>query len=315
MTTADVSVVVCEAVLRDGLQGWPDYVPAEDKIAVMTAVTASGVCEVDVTSFVPAGAVPQFVDALDVLAAVPDGTRTRVLTVNAKGAQRVIAAHRDVHAVNRCGIPFSVSEPHNLANLRRTHREHKVAVAGMVEELAAAGIETLLGVATAYGCPIQGDVPREDVLSVVDWAYGLGIRSIMFGDTTGLADPRSVRELFALATERWPDVDFVAHFHDNRGRGIANAIAAIEAGARTVDASLGGIGGEPSSVDQGFVGESGNVTTEDLVDALEQMGIGTGIDRVALLAAGALAERVLGRPLHSRVQRAGLGSLSASGRG
>jgi hydroxymethylglutaryl-CoA lyase len=175
----------------------------------------------------------------------------------------------------------------------------------MVDVLGEAGIAPLLGVATAYGCPIQGRVERDDVLALVAWGHSLGIRSIMFGDTTGMADPRAVHELFTEAVHAFPDAEFVAHFHDNRGCGIANTLAAIDAGAATVDASLGGVGGEPAAVEQGFVGESGNVTSEDLVAVLERIGVRTGIDLDALLEAGSLAEELLGRPLLSRVQRAG----------
>ncbi len=127
----------------------------------------------------------------------------------------------------------------------------------------------------------------------------------MFGDTTGMADPLAVRQLFSAAASAYPDVEFIGHFHDNRGCGIANTLAAIDAGAATVEGSLGGIGGEPAAVEQGLVGESGNVATEDLAAVLAQMGVRTGIDLPALLRAGALAEELLGRPLLSRVQRAG----------
>lgn len=306
VTAGTPDVVVCDAFLRDGIQGWPDVLPTAAKVSVVDALVASGVAEFDVTSFVPAKLVPQFADRLDVLAAVPDGVAIRVLTVNERGIDGVVDAHRSVRTIDRCGIPYSVSEPHNLANLRRNHAEHRIAVTAMVGTLLGEGIDPLLGIATAYGCPIQGRVPRGDVVDTIAWAYGLGVRTMMFGDTTGTGDPATVTELFEEATSTWPDVHFIAHFHDNRGLGIANTIAAIRAGAKTVDASLGGVGGEPSTVDQGEVGESGNVTTEDLVVGLEQMGISTGIDRAALLAAGRVAETALGRRLHSRVLRAGL---------
>jgi hydroxymethylglutaryl-CoA lyase len=298
-------VAVCEAWLRDGIQGWPTVLTTADKIRMLAAVAAAGVPEIDVTSFVPAHVVPQFSDAEEVLASVPAHVTVRVLTVNVQGAHRVAAAHRAGRPIDRCGFPISASEPHNLANLRRDHAAHKQAVAEMVDVLGGAGIAPLLGVATAYGCPIQGRVERDDVLAIVGWAHALGIRAIMFGDTTGMADPRRVHELFTEAVRTYPDVEFVAHFHDNRGCGIANTLAAIDAGAATVDASLGGIGGEPAAIEQGLVGESGNVSTEDLAAVLERMGVRTGIDLRALLHAGALAEELLGRPLLSRVQRAG----------
>jgi hydroxymethylglutaryl-CoA lyase len=299
------SVSVCEAWARDGIQGWPETLTTADKLRVITAAAASGVGEIDAASFVPASVVPQFADAEHVLAGIDESVRIRVLTVNVRGVTRVVEAHRGVRRIDRCGIPFSASEPHNLANLRRDHAAHKEQVAAMVDTLGAAGIDPLIGVATAWGCPIRGRVEPDTVFGLVDWAYGLGVRSIMFGDTTGMAHPCGVTQLFTTAVTRWPEVDFVAHFHDNRGVGIANALAAIGAGVRTVDASLGGVGGEPSAVGQGDVGESGNVVTEDLVAALQQMDVPTGIDLAALLRAGRLAKDVLGRPLHSRIQRSG----------
>ena len=305
MNPPDRDVAVCEASLRDGIQGWPRVVPTADKVRMLHAVAAAGVAEIDVTSFVPAHIVPQFVDAEQVLSDVPGGVLVRVLTVNVRGARRVAEARARGSRIDRCGFPISASEPHNLANLRRDHAAHKAAVAEMVDVLGGAGIAPLLGVATAYGCPIQGRVDRDDVLALVEWGRSLGIRSIMFGDTTGMADPRAVRELFTAAVAAYPDVEFIAHFHDNRGCGIANTLAAIDAGAATVDGSLGGIGGEPAAVEQGLVGEGGNVVTEDLVAVLDRMGVRTGTDLTALLRAGALAEELLGRPLFSRVQRAG----------
>jgi hydroxymethylglutaryl-CoA lyase len=303
--SAPSSVSVCEAWARDGIQGWPETLTTGDKLRVITAAAASGVGEIDAVSFVPASVVPQFADAEQVLAGIDESVRIRVLTVNVRGAVRVVEAHRSVRRIDRCGIPFSASEPHNLANLRRAHAAHKEQVAAMVDTLGEADIDPLIGVATAWGCPIQGRVEPDTVFGLVDWAYGRGVRSIMFGDTTGMADPRGVTQLFTAAVAQWPDVDFIAHFHDNRGVGIANTLAAIGAGVRIVDASLGGVGGEPSAVDQGDVGESGNVVTEDLVAALQQMDVATGIDLAALLHAGRLAEHVLGRPLHSRIQRSG----------
>jgi hydroxymethylglutaryl-CoA lyase len=207
-----------------------------------------------------------------------------------------------------CGIPFSVSEPHNLANLRRSHAEHREAVTRMVENLLAAGIRPLIGVVTAFGCPIRGRIDPQESLQLAHWAYDLGVRDIMFGDTTGLADPVTVARLFSAASVM-DGVNLIAHFHDNRGAGIANTLAAIGAGATTVDACLGGIGGEPKAIELGLVGDQGNVTSEDLVAVLAAMGVETGIDPDALLRAGAIAEEIIGQPLFSKVQRAGLMKL------
>jgi hydroxymethylglutaryl-CoA lyase len=231
---------------------------------------------------------------------------TRVLAPNLKGVERALSAHRRVRAIDYCGIPFSASEPHNIANLRRTHAEHREQLKPMIERLLDAGIQPLVAVATAYGCPIAGRVSPDQVLEIAGWLYEHGVRRLMFGDTTGMADPARAYDLVTRASKQWPDVQYVAHFHDNRGAGIANTLAAVEAGAQTVDASLGGLGGEPSSVVQGEVGESGNVSTEDLVALLERMGVRSGLDAAKVLEAGTALETIIGRRLHSRVLRAGL---------
>jgi len=294
----------CELVLRDGIQGWPTFIPTADKVVLLRAVALTGIDEIDVTSFVPSSSVPQFADACEVLAAAPSGVRTRVLTVNARGVQRVVKAHRTVHAIDVCGIPVSASEAHNQANLRRSKADHRRAVEEMVSVLLAEGITPLIGVVTAFGCPLQGQVPREDVFEIVGWAYELGVRSVMFGDTTGLATPSLVRQTFGQARQQWPDVFYIGHFHDNRGVGIVNSLAAFEAGADMLDGSLGGIGGEPPVVEQGYVGEAGNTATEDLVSVLAAMGHLPHVDVEAVLRAGALTQAVTGRPLYSRVQLA-----------
>lgn len=304
-------VKFCELVLRDGIQGWPTFIPTDLKIDILNAIAATGIDEIDVTSFVPTSSVPQFADALDVLAAVPDNVRTRVLAVNRRGVERVIDAHRTVQTIDVCGIPVSASDAHNQANLRSSKDEHRRAVEEMVAQLLDAGIAPLIGVVTAFGCPLQGDVPRADVFDIVQWAHTLGVRSIMFGDTTGLAHPRLVRETINEARQHWPDVLYVGHFHDNRGVGVVNSLAALEAGADMLDGSLGGIGGEPPIVEQGYVGEAGNTATEDLISMLCAMGHLTHVDVAAVLEAGALVQEVTGRSLHSRVQAARRGESVA----
>lgn len=301
-----IAVNVCEVVLRDGIQGWPDFIETTAKIDLVRAIAAAGFAELDVTSFVPPALVPQFADSAGILAAVPEQMTTRVLTPNIKGVERVIAAHREIRTVDYCGIPFSASEPHNLANLRRSHAEHREQLKPMIAALLDAGVRPLVAIATAYGCPIVGNVSKEQVFDIFGWLYDQGVRRIMFGDTTGMADPGRATDLFTSARLEWPEAELVAHFHDNRGVGVANTLAAVAAGATSVDSSLGGLGGEPSIVDQGDVGESGNVATEDLVAVLARLGIPTGLDLDLVLEAGSLLERIVGRRLHSRVQRSGV---------
>jgi hydroxymethylglutaryl-CoA lyase len=293
----------CEVILRDGLQSWPDFIGTSDKIRILRAVCDAGVTEIDVASFVSPKLVPQFADRIALLEAIPDDVRIRVLTVNAKGAEAVIDTHRNVRPIHFCGIPFSVSEPHNLANLRATHAQHREAVGAMIHDLLAAGVRPLIGVVTAFGCPIKGNVQPEETLALAQWVYDQGVRDIMFGDTTGMANPLAVAEIFSAASHMG-DVNLIAHFHDNRGVAIANVYAALGAGAATVDACLGGIGGEPKAIKLGLSGDQGNVASEDLLSSLASAGLMTGVDPERLLIAGAIVEEIIGRPLLSKTQRA-----------
>jgi hydroxymethylglutaryl-CoA lyase len=302
-------VSICEAWLRDGIQGWPLQIETADKVRMLGAIAAAGVPELDVTSFVSKRLVPQFFDGEVVLAAAADLVRTRVLTVTPDGARRVVEAHRTVGRIDRCGMPFSVSEAHNLANLRRNHAEHREHLTAMFDILTTGGVAPLLGVVTAFGCPIQGRVDPDQALVIADWGVSQGVKSIMFGDTTGMANPQSVAQVFLAARAAWPDIELIAHFHDNRGCGLVNTLTAIACGASTVDSCLGGVGGEPKGIEQNVVGDQGNTCSEDLVAMLSEMQMETGIDPAALLAAGALAEEILGRKLFSRVQRSSLAAV------
>ncbi|HIC65241.1 MAG TPA: hydroxymethylglutaryl-CoA lyase [Paracoccus sp.] len=299
-------VTLCECWLRDGIQGWPDVIPTDRKIAVLEAMIDAGVAEADVTSFVSRRLVPQMADGEDLLFAIGERLRTRVLTVTVEGARRVADAHRTSGRIDRCGIPFSVSEAHNLANLRRTHADNRQVLPEIFAILRDAGIEPLLGVVTAFGCPIRGRVAQQEALDVAAWGVDHGIRSLMFGDTTGMANPGAAFAMFSAATGLWPEVELIAHFHDNRGCGIANSLAALAGGAQTVDGSFGGCGGEPKGVQQNVVGDQGNTASEDLLAVLDELGVQTGIDTERFLAAGLLAEQALGTALFSRVQRSGL---------
>lgn len=306
MSTGNVELpklTFCELLLRDGIQGWPDVIATKDKLTLLHAIDAAGVAEVDVTSFVPAHVVPQFADSEEVLKGFTGNAKKRVLTVNRRGVEGVIHVHQNISTINTCGMPFSASEAHNLANLRCDHVTHKIRIGEMVELLLKAGVSPMVCVATAWGCPISGPIESGIVRGLVSWLRSIGVKNIMLGDTTGMANPSSVSSLFSNLINEFPDVDFIAHFHDNRGCAIANVLTAIESGVRAVDGCLGGLGGEPSSVEQGFVGESGNVVSEDLVGVLMAMGYQTDIDLEKLMEAGALAEFILNRPLFSKLQR------------
>ncbi|NKQ51928.1 hydroxymethylglutaryl-CoA lyase [Amycolatopsis sp. K13G38] len=301
-------VGICECWARDGLQSWTEVVPTEGKIAVIEAVVEAGVRELDVTSLVPPKYAPQFADAEQVLEAIAGrGLRTRVLTPNLRGVQRAVELNERLGAITAIGFPISASEAHNLANLKRTHAEHLSQIEEMVRAAHEAGLETVSAVATAFGCPITGEVPEETVFDMAGRLIGLGVDRIMLSDTTGLADPVRAGAYTARAVETYPGTGWIAHFHDTRGAGIANTWAALLAGVGCIDSCLGGIGGEPSTVEQNHAGETGNVSTEDIVVLLERAGVRTGIDVGRLLAAGVTAERIQGAPGRSQVQRTGTG--------
>ncbi len=304
---APQSVLVCESWARDGLQSWPRVVPTEDKLSVLRQVIASGVREVDATALVPPRYAPQFADAEEILAAVADtGVRVRVLTPNLRGVERAVAVRDHLGGgVDAIGFPISASEAHNVANVRRTHQEHLGDIERMVTLAKSAGLRTVAAVATAFGCPIVGDVPEDVVFGIADRLVGFGVDRIMLSDTTGLADPVRVAAFFTRAAQQYPDVGLIAHFHDTRGTGVVNTWAAVLAGATCVDACLGGIGGEPASVEQNHAGETGNVSTEDLMVLLERAGVDTGIDVDAMLTAGRLAQQALSAAGRSQVQRTG----------
>ncbi|MEO3862681.1 hydroxymethylglutaryl-CoA lyase [Acrocarpospora sp. B8E8] len=311
-------VALCECWSRDGLQSWSEVVPTDRKIAVLEAAIGAGVRELDVTSLVPAKYAPQFADAEEVLAAVAErgagrGVRIRVLAPNLRGVQRAVELNEKLGAITTVGFPISASEAHNLANLKRTHAEHLSQIEQMVAAAHAAGLETVSALATAFGCPITGEVPEETVFDMAGRLIDIGVDRIMLSDTTGLADPVRAGAYTARAVESHPDTGWIAHFHDTRGAGVANTWAAVLAGATCVDSCLGGIGGEPPTVEQNHAGETGNVSTEDVAVLLERAGVRTGIALDRLLAAGLLAEEIQGAPGRSQVQRTGTGLIGHEG--
>lgn len=303
------AVALAECWARDGLQSWPEFVPTEAKLSIINTAIAAGFDEVEVTSFVPERTVPQFKDALDVLDGVQrrDGVQLRVLAPNLRGVERACQAKTDGAPIDVVGFPISASEAHNVANLGRDHRAHMEQLGALVPNVLNAGLTPVAAVATAFGCPLTGPVPAETVLYLAEWLADLGVERLMLSDTTGLAEPFSVAERFGEAARRLPGVELIAHFHDTRGSGMLNTFAALAAGVRTVDSSLGGLGGEPSSVEQGHAGETGNVATEDLVVLLQRSGLALGVVADDVIQLGRAVTRVLGAPTRSQVLRTGAG--------
>lgn len=290
-------ISICDVGLRDGLQMEARFVPTEDKIALVHALSAAGLRKIEVTSFTSPNAIPALRDAEVVMRNIErhPGVTYTALVPNARGAERAIESR-----VDELNLVMSVSGTHNLANLRMTSMQSFAALSQVVAMAQGAGVPVNVSLSCVFGCPMEGDVALSTVCDWVRRFADLGVRRITLCDTTGMAYPTQVAQVSAAALARWPDAAFTLHFHNTRGMGLANVLAAIDAGASRFDASLGGLGGCPYAP-----GASGNVSTEDLVHALEFMGYDTGIDLPALLAAARRLPQLIGHDIPSQLAKAG----------
>lgn len=302
-------VVICECFARDGLQHEPAMIPLETKLALINRFTASGIRRIEATSYSNPKVIPQFADASEVLAGIrrEDGVYYKATCANVRAVERALQDTEKGFGANEISLLVSATDSHSLKNLKRTRQEQWQNIADMIA--AAQGNYRLVGtISMAFGCPFEGAVSESEVLRDVEKFSSAGVPLVTLGDTTGMAQPATTRRLFDAVIREFPQVTPVAHFHDSRGTGIVNYLAAYESGVRYFDCSMGGVGGHPSKVKYGG-GFTGNVCTEDWVNLLESMGIPTGIDLQAMMEASAYCESVLGRPLHSKVALSGLNPL------
>ena len=300
-----MDVTLCECFARDGLQHEPAWVPTETKRALVERFAALGFPRVEATSYSNPKVVPQFADASELLRTLKRSPSVyyKATCANVKAVERALADLEAGHGANEISLLVSATESHTQKNLNRTRAEQWQNIAAMVE--AAQGRFRMLGtISVAFGCPFEGKVDAGSVLADAQKFASLGVNYIAFGDTTGMATPASVKSLLGEMKSAVP----IAHFHDTRGTGLVNYVAAYEAGVRHFDCSFGGVGGHPAKVKYGG-GFTGNVCTEDLVNLFESMGIDTGIDLDGLLETAELCEKALGRELHGRVTRSGLSPL------
>lgn len=300
--------VLCECFARDGLQHEPGFVPTHTKIALIDAFSAAGFPRIEATSYSHPGQVPAFADAAPVLEGIrrAPGVFYKATCPNLRAVERAIAAP---HPANELSLLISATEGHTSRNLRSSRADQWEKVAAMAR--AASGHARLVGViSVAFGCPIDGAVDPAVVAHDAARFAALGVDLVALGDTTGLATPPQVRALFSRLHHALPGTTFVAHFHNTRGTGIANCMAALEAGCTHFDTAFGGVGGHPAQIvyGEGAHGEAqtGNVATEDLVSLLHACGVETGIDPDRMMHASRLCEQALGRGLNSMVARAGL---------
>jgi hydroxymethylglutaryl-CoA lyase len=293
------SVRIREVGPRDGFQNEPEVIPTADKVRLIGMLAAAGLRRIEVTSFVRADVIPQLADAEEVLEAVerPTGVAYSVLVPNERGLERALA-HRD--RFEEVNLFLSASETHNRRNVNRSIEE---SLAGLERTIATAvgeGLRCEGVVSVSFGCPYEGAVPPERVLGIAERLAAAGCAEIAFGDTTGMANPRQVGEFFGLAAGRLDGVELTAHFHNTRGQGLANVLAALEAGVDSFESAFGELGGCPVPP-----GSTGNISSEDLVSMLEEMGVATGVDLARLVEASRAAQETLGRPLGAHVLTAG----------
>ncbi len=301
------ALTLCECFARDGLQHEPAFVPTETKRALVERFAALGFPRVEATSYSNPKVVPQFADASDLLRSLSrsPGVSLKATCANPKAVQRALADADAGYGVEEISLLVSATESHTKKNLNRTRAEQWENVAAMVG-LAKKRFRLVGVVSVAFGCPFEGKVDPAVVSDDVAHFVDLGVEHVAIGDTTGMATPFTVKKLFKQVNAK--NLVPIAHFHDTRGTGLLNYVAALEAGVRHFDSSFGGVGGHPAKVEYGG-GFTGNVCTEDLVSLLESMGVSTGIDLDGLLATAEFCERTLGRELHGRVTRSGLNPL------
>lgn len=302
--------MICECFARDGLQHEPAAVPTPAKIEIIDAITAAGFPRIEATSYSHPVQLPVFADASDVLRGIErrQGVYYKATCPNQKAIERALADLVAGYGAGELSLLVSATEAHTAHNLRTTRERQWRNVTDMAT-LAGDRFHLIGVVSMAFGCPFEGRVDPSSVLDDIARFAAIGVRHVTIGDTTGHGTPSAVRRMFEKIALDMPEVTAIAHFHDTRGTGLANCMAAYEAGCRWFDSALGGVGGHPVQIRYGE-GQTGNVATEDLVNLFEAEGIDTGLDLDRLRDASMLCEKTLGRELQSKVARAGYGFLN-----
>ncbi len=298
------SVRIREVGPRDGFQNEPEVIATDDKVRLIEMLVASGLKRIEVTSFVRADVIPQLADGPQVLAALerPDDVAFSVLIPNERGLENAL---REREHFDEISVFLSASETHNRKNVNRSIAESLDGLERVIATAIAAGLRCEGVIATSFGCPYEGEVPPERVFGIAERLLAAGCEEIGFGDTTGMANPLQIDGFFAgmrseLGAAGGSGPELTAHFHNTRGQGLANAVAALGQGIDSFESSFGELGGCPVPA-----GSTGNIASEDLVSMLHEMGIETGIDLDSLLAASHEVQNVLGRPLGAHLLTAG----------
>jgi hydroxymethylglutaryl-CoA lyase len=300
VSTSVQHVRIREVGPRDGFQNEPEVITTADKVRLIELLAATGLKRLEVTSFVRADVIPQLADAREVLEAidVPEDVALSVLIPNERGLENALALRDRFHEVN---VFMSATESHNLANVNRSVEESLAGLEAVLGRATEEGLRCEAVISVAFGCPYEGHVAPERVFQIARRLVEAGAQEIGFGDTTGMANPAQVRAYFPAARDALGhDVELTAHFHNTRGQGLANVLAALDAGVSSFESSFGELGGCPVPA-----GATGNVATEDVISMLHEMGIETGVSLDKLLEASRAAQEVLGRPLGSHLLTAG----------
>ena len=286
-----------EVVTRDGFQAESSFIPSADKIALINRLSQAGYAKIEVTSFTSPKAIPMLADAEEVMSKIErvPGVVYTVLIPNLKGAERALRV-----GVDEFNLVMSVSETHNQSNLRMSRADSATALGDVIRLAHDAKVAVNVSLSTSFGCPMSGMTPLSELMHWIDHFANEGVRGISICDTTGMANPQHVKEVCELSQTKYPTMEWTLHFHNTRGMGLANALAAVEVGINRFDSSLGGLGGCPYAP-----GATGNVCTEELVHMFDLMGYNTNINLDLLLECSAQLRDLVGRALPSQLLLAG----------
>jgi len=286
-----------EVVTRDGFQAESSFIPSANKIALINRLSQAGYAKIEVTSFTSPKAIPMLADAEEVMSKIErvPGVVYTVLIPNLKGAERALRV-----GVDEFNLVMSVSETHNQSNLRMSRADSATALGDVIRLAHDAKVAVNVSLSTSFGCPMSGMTPLSELMHWIDHFANEGVRGISICDTTGMANPQHVKEVCEQAQSKYPAMEWTLHFHNTRGMGLANALAAVEVGINRFDSSLGGLGGCPYAP-----GATGNVCTEELVHMFDLMGYNTNINLDLLLECSAQLRDLVGRALPSQLLLAG----------
>ena len=285
-----------EVATRDGFQIEPNFIPTDDKVALVDALGDCGYAKIEVTSFTSPKAIPMLRDSEEVMGRIHrvPGVEYTVLVPNLRGAERALESRAD-----ELNLVMSVSETHNLANLRMPREKSFAALLDVIRHVDGR-TPINISLSCSFGCPMEGEVPQDEVLRWSDRFAELGVRGLTICDTTGMAHPAQVSRMVDALQQRFARLQLTLHFHNTRGMGLANVLAAVQSGITRFDGSLGGLGGCPYAPSA-----SGNVTSEDAIHMLDAMGYDTGIDLSKLLVLARQLPEIVGHDVPGQVARAG----------